>query len=43
MNKNLHIFSVSTIFEKLVRISGLYTGPYCLLFFGEPDIDIPEE
>ena len=43
MNKNLHIFSASTIFEKLMRISCLHTGPFCLLFFGEPDIDIPEE
>lgn len=43
MNKNLHIFTVSAILEKLMRISYLHTGPFCLLFFGEPDIDIPEE
>ncbi len=44
MIKKMHVFMLSEIFEKFARISnGLINGPYCLFFFGEPDIDIPEE
>ena len=34
---------LSAILEKLVRITYLWNDTFCILFFGEPDIDIPEE
>lgn len=43
MLKNLHIFMLSSLFQKYVRINPFWTGPHCLFLFGEPDIDIPEE
>lgn len=44
MLKNLHIFMLTNLFEKFASTSFfLGTGPHCLLFFGEPEIDIPEE
>ena len=44
MIKKMHVFMLSAIFEKLARISyDLHNYPYCLFFFGEPNIDIPEE
>ena len=40
----MHIFMLTNLFKKFERISYyLETGPHCLLFFGEPDIDIPEK
>lgn len=44
MIKKMHVFMLSAIFEKFARVLyDLHNGPYCILFFGEPDIDISEE
>lgn len=37
-------FFLSKILERFLRISyDLGNGTFCMLFLGEPDIDIPEE
>ena len=44
MIKSLHTSIVSSILSKIIQLSGgLWPGVYCLLFLGEPDIDIPDE
>ena len=43
MFKPLQANIIYATLEKLICVLDLQTGPFCLLFFGEPDISIPEE
>lgn len=44
MIKSVYTSTLSAILGKLLELSeGLWSGPFCLFFLGEPDIDIPEE
>ncbi len=44
MIKSVYTSTLSAILGKLLELSeGLWPGPFCLFFLGEPDIDIPEE
>ena len=43
MFKTLQANIIYATLEKLICVLDLQTGPFCLLFFGEPDIAIPEE
>lgn len=44
MIKSIYTSTLSAILGKMLGISlDLKTGPFCLFFLGEPNIDIPEE
>lgn len=44
MIKKLHGFMLSSLLEGFARVSYDFNwGTHCLLLFGEPDIDIPDE
>lgn len=44
MIKKMNYFILSSILEKFANIfSGLTWGQHCLVLFGEPNIEIPNE
>lgn len=44
MIKKMHCFILTSLLEKFARISADFTwDKHCLILFGEPDIEIPNE